>query len=107
MGHMRAIDAATTMTDMAGIERAMSYHLTANHYPPVPESMVPVCIEAVMLAADIYMDDVDGAVEEIELPEGVSFRGRETAPISNIIEAHHLDAFIDAEIERRISTEEE
>lgn len=90
MGNMRAQEAATIMTEMAGLESAMSYHLTVNHYPPVPSEMVPVCITAVELAAD---DDWDA---EVTLPEGITYRDRTTAPASAIVESHHLDAFVEA-----------
>lgn len=105
MGHMRAIDAATTMTDMAGIERAMDYHLRVNHFPPVPSSMVPVCIEAVKVAADFYMYGGENGVE-VELPDGVSYRGRDSAPALAIVDGHHLDPFVEAEILRRQGEEE-
>ena len=101
MGNLNAIEAATTMTDMVGLTAALDYHLTANHFPPVPRSMIPVCIEAIGVVVDVYEGDDDIPTEEVELPEGITFRGRETAPAFEIVEAHHLWAFVDAELERR------
>ena len=70
-----------------GMETAIRVHLTSNHYPPVPVSMVSVCIEAI----DAYWEeDLD---RRIELPEGISWRGEESAPARAIIQAHHLDAW--------------
>lgn len=70
------------------LERAVTIHLTANHYPPVPTSMVPVCIQAIEHGNE---GDFDAPVD---LPEGITWRGRSQAPASAIIEAHHLDEFV-------------
>lgn len=75
-------------TDLAGmdfdLERQIAIHLTSNHYPPVPSSMVQPCIEAI----DAYNDeDYD---REIEMPDGVSYRGNNYAPAWAIVEQHHL-----------------
>lgn len=80
-------------TDLAenidiSLESAIGMHLQGNHYPPVPLSMVQPCIEAI----DAYYDeDFD---KEIEMPEGVSYRGKTTAPAWAIIEQHHLSAWL-------------
>ena len=71
------------------IETQISIHLRANHYPPVPNSMVKPCIEAIDAVNDLGLWNAP-----IELPEGVSWRGETTAPASAIIEAHHLEAWL-------------
>jgi hypothetical protein len=71
------------------IESQIGMHLQANHYPPVPKSMVKPCVEAIDAVNDLGLWNLD-----IELPEGISWRGLTTAPASAIIEAHHLDAWI-------------
>jgi hypothetical protein len=49
--------------------------------------MVQPCIEAI----DCYWsDELD---REIDLPEGVLYRGSKTAPAREIIINHHLDAW--------------
>jgi len=73
------------------LEQAIGYHLQSNHYPPVPLSMVQPCIEAIDAANE---GDID---LEIEMPEGVSYRGMPTAPAWAIIEQHHLDSWIESE----------
>jgi len=73
------------------LEDAIGMHLRGNHYPPVPLSMVPVCIEAI----NAYNEDEGSRL--IPLPEGVSWRGSLEAPAYAIIEAHHLDAWLDIE----------
>ena len=89
MGSTLANDLAT-MPEL-DLESAIGYHLQGNHYPPVPLSMVQPCIDAI----DAYWEDeLD---REIELPEGVLWRGKAYAPAHAIIEAHHLDAWISEE----------
>ena len=70
------------------LSTAIGIHLTANHYPPIPKSMVLPCIEAIEAYHD---DDVD---REIFMPEGVSYKGMDTAPAWAIIEQHHLEAWL-------------
>jgi hypothetical protein len=75
------------------LEQAITIQLRSNHYPPVPYSMVPICIEA------IYAYNVGDFQREIKLPEGVLWRGQEFAPAAAIIDSHHLDAWIEYEDE--------
>ncbi len=81
----------TTAQELASIldlESSIEMHLVANHYPPVPKSMVQPCIAAI----DAYWEeDYD---QPIKLPEGVFWRGEEYAPAHAIVEAHHLDAWL-------------
>jgi hypothetical protein len=55
--------------------------------------MVPVCIEAIEAynEGDYY--------REIELPEGVSWRGNLAAPANQIIMSHHLENWCNDEYE--------
>ena len=69
------------------MEPAIAMHLQGNHYPPVPLSMVQPCIDAI----DAYWED--DSSREIELPEGVSWRGNTSAPAYTIIESHHLESW--------------
>lgn len=75
------------------LEDAVLIHLTANHYPSVPTIMVPVCVSAIVLAD---CGDWDATVS---LPDGVSYRDSNDAPVHAIIEAYHLDAFLSDEEE--------
>jgi hypothetical protein len=73
------------------LHQSIGYHLQGNHYPPVPLSMVQPCIDAI----DAYWDeDIE---REIELPEGVLWRGNTSAPAYAIIEQHHLDAWCESD----------
>ncbi len=71
------------------IEDQIRIHLSANHYPPVPATMVQPCIEAIDAVNDAGLWDL-----EIPMPEGVTYKGLTTAPAWAIIEQHHLDAWI-------------
>lgn len=90
MGSLQAAAFAEAVGDGdISLESALSWHLRANHYPPVPETMVPVCIAAIDAANEGDWD------RSIDLPEGVSYRDQTTAPARAIIEGHHLDSFLD------------
>ena len=87
MGSNLAYDLASDELGL-DLETAIGYHLQGNHYPPVPLSMVQPCIDAI----DAYYDeDFD---RQIAMPEGVSYRGLDTAPASAIIDQHHLEAWL-------------
>jgi hypothetical protein len=84
MGYNTSLDLAENMD----IRTSLRYHLTGNHYPPVPVSMVDACLDAI----DAYHDEEYDRL--IKLPEGVFWRGEDSAPASAIAEAHHLDAWL-------------
>lgn len=86
-----------TLTDLGinlDMETQIGIHLRGNHYPPVPSSMIKPCIEAIDAVNDLGLWSAD-----IELPEGVSWKGNIVAPAHAIIEAHHLHSWI---IEREL-----
>lgn len=85
MGSLQAVELAESELDL---ETQITVQLRSNHYPPVPVSMVPVCIEAIDAANEGDWN------RDIDLPEGVMFRGLTTAPASAIVEQHHLEFWI-------------
>jgi hypothetical protein len=93
MGSNLANERASGVLDDLGIhldiETQIGIHLSANHYPPVPKSMIRPCIEAIDAVNDLGLWNAD-----IEMPEGVTYKGLTTAPAWAIIEQHHLDAWI-------------
>lgn len=91
MGRMQA--EALAAEDFLPLEAQLQWHLSSNHYPPVPAEMVPVCIEAIDLANEGKWEAM------VELPEGTLWRGREMSPVHAIVEQHHLDTWI---IEREL-----
>lgn len=87
MGALSAMD----MAEQVDIRTALAWHLQYNHYPPIPVSMVDTCIAAI----DACNDGVWN--EDIDLPAGVYYKGRDTAPAWAIAEQHHLDPWITEE----------
>ena len=80
-------------TELAGMdtipfEQQINTHLQYNFYPPVPSSMVIPCVEAIEAYND---EDYD---REIEMPQGVEYRGQSTAPAWAVIEQHKLGPWI-------------
>jgi hypothetical protein len=86
MGSNTAIELATNL-DLP-LEQAIGYHLQGNHYPPVPLSMVQPCIDAIDA---MHAEENDAP---IALPEGITYKGRTTAPAWAIVEQHHLHAWL-------------
>jgi hypothetical protein len=88
MGSNMAYDLVESVID---INQSIAIHLTNNHYPPVPMSMVQPCIDA------IYAYDEEEYDKLIELPNGVMWRGLNSAPAHAIVEGHHLQAWLSSE----------
>ena len=88
MGHKTSVE--ISQSDLT-LEQKLDWHLQGNFYPPIPLSMVLPCIEAIELANQGYWS------AEIKMPEGVYYKGKDTAPVSSMIEQHRLEAFIDTE----------
>ncbi len=86
MGNRTAVEIADSGLSL---EQGLEWHLQGNHYPPVPTTMVKPCVEAIKAFNE------GDYQREIELPEKVLYRGRAYAPASAIVDAHHLDAFLD------------
>lgn len=90
MGRNLAMDLASSELELSA---QIAYHLRANHYPPLPLSMVEPCIAAINAAnaGDWY--------EPIELPEPILWRGESSAPTHAIIQAHHLESWLEGDAE--------
>jgi hypothetical protein len=84
---------AEELAGSLGLRQSLAIHLRSNHYPPVPTSMIEPCIEAIQACNE---GDYD---RQIDLPEGVSWRGKTQAPAHAIAESHHLDAWIECDEE--------
>jgi len=84
MGSTQAIEYANM-----DLDQGLAIHLTSNHYPPVPVSMIDACKAAINA---YWEEDYD---RRVELPDGVLWRGEKTAPARAIVDAHHLDAWVD------------
>ena len=93
MGNMTAKELAFLGNEGLGLETALSWHLTSNHFPPIPTTMVEPCVEAINNANNGEWDKM------VRLPDGVGYQGRTSAPTHAIIEQHHLLSFLDSDEE--------
>ena len=84
MGYVKGMEASHYMTLRDGV----SYQLRVNHFPPPPEFMVDVAIEAVE-----RFNDGDPA-SRVSLPNGTMFRGRDYATAAEIVESFHLEPWV-------------
>jgi len=66
----------------------IEWHLRVNHYPPISNTMVPVCIQAIDYA------NMGEWHKELSLPAGVGYKGLTVAPVWAIVEQHHLETWI-------------
>lgn len=79
------------------LDHKVAWHLRGNHYPPLPLIMVEPCVEAIELARlGYYTAEVKLPIHESKdgEPFQITWHGQDTAPVSAIVESHHLDAFI-------------
>ena len=90
---MGSITALGIKDQVLDLETQILYHLTGNHYPPVPKEMVAPCIEAI----DAYYDeDFDRMIDMPMVGDfQITYKGNKQAPASAIVEQHHLEVFID------------
>ena len=94
MGNNLSIDLAGFVgADTLALEQAVRIQLQNNHYPPIPEFFIPVCLQAIDLANQGLYDEV------IDLPEGVTdaTTGQSVTSVSKLIEWAHLSFFITPE----------
>lgn len=90
MGTANALSMAGAVTDGdISLYKALEWHLTTNHYPPMPLAMVGVCQHIIETQGDWGYDDY------ISLPEDVLWREESQAPIFAVIETFHLDPFLE------------
>lgn len=94
MGMLNAMAITETETTL---EQQISWHLQANHYPPIPQVMVDVCVKAIeaMKDGDVNRElllPFDG--ERDGKPFQILWRGKPTAPAWAIAEHAHLDAWL-------------
>lgn len=89
MGYTTASALAQSVPDTDYLTVAITAHLRGNCFPPVPNTMVPICVKAVQL-----VNEGDGHAL-ITLPEGVTFRGEDKIVAFDVIHSYHLDVFLD------------
>lgn len=85
--------AALTEAGDITLEQSLTWHLRSNHYPPVPVSMIESCIQAINIVEQSQWGDASQD-DRVTLPEGIFWRGENSAPAWAIVESHHLESFI-------------
>lgn len=78
------------MLEQASFEQALAWHLTGNHFPPLPLSLLPVCKQAIALAAK-------GEWETTVSLAGTGVYHRvygEDVPVQVCMDAWHLHEFL-------------
>lgn len=70
------------------LEQQIAIHFASNCYPPVPQFMVSVAVEAINACNDEQYD------LEIELPQGVTFRNSTTVTAINAVDNLRLEAWL-------------
>jgi hypothetical protein len=88
MGRNLALELAGGTHDL-GLQHQIKIQLQNNHYPPVPTSMVFPCIDAITAVNEGERERL------ITLPDGVLWKGQKEAPAYAIVDAHHLDPWVD------------
>lgn len=90
MGYAQASEMADAIAQGEVDERqAIVWHLRTNCFPPLPLAFTDVALAALRaLERDLEADD------DIVLPEGVTWRGETAMSPWEVIEAMHLNAFV-------------
>jgi hypothetical protein len=76
------------MLDNTDPDTALVWHLSYNHYPPIPLVMLGACREAITNANAGEWD------APITLPSEVLWGGANTCPTHALVEHAHLSAFL-------------
>ena len=86
MGRMQAEE----MARLASLDAGLHWHLTANHYPPHPTSMIEPAKQAILSARRGEWE------AKVLLPEGVTHKryGR-GVPAKVLIESLHLESWVE------------
>ena len=70
------------------MDSLIALHLSSNHYPSVPATMVAPCKEALRFA------ELETLHELVELPAGVLWRGYPSVKASVLMDTFHLWSFL-------------
>jgi len=74
-------------------ETMLRHHLQHNHYPPLPDGLVPFAARAIELANDGQWDEPITIVTDDG--ESTLLNGGLEVPVWRLVEDLHLDGFID------------
>ena len=90
------------MLNFADEEQALHWHLTANHFPPIHESFIPIAQHVIGRATEaVVMEDPSIWEEAVKMPNG------KTMTVGSIYEGLHLDSFVDHRLNASTGLDEE
>ena len=59
MGNLQALSLSASIDEgLCDLTQALTIHLQSNHYPPLPTSLIPACLEAIKQANRLTGDDI-------------------------------------------------
>jgi len=94
MGRMGAEAMAEQVREGAlHLQAALRWHLQSNHYPPLPEVLIPAAMRA------IERGNKEQWHRRVRMPKNLLFRGKTLAPVGDLIEALHLESFLNQEVQ--------
>jgi hypothetical protein len=86
---MGRLQAETMAEASIGLEAQLEWQLVANHYPPIPTKMIPVCVKAIDYANKGRWDKL------ISLPAGITYQSvHNSATAYEIVESLNLTPWI-------------
>lgn len=85
MGYLHATELASETS--LSLEAQLHIHFSTNCYPPVPDYMIPVAVEAIRAVNEEQYD------LEVELPPYVTFRNSTTITAINAVDNLRLEAW--------------
>lgn len=89
MGSITASDFAESVENGdISLDVALQYHFRGNCYPPLPLAF----IEPAKAAIDAYKQGKTD--KRIKLPDGITYKGRKTAPANEVVDFLRIRAFI-------------
>lgn len=89
MGYLHATELANETS--LSLEAQLHIHFSSNCYPPIPQYMIPIAVEAIKACKEEQYD------LEIELPQGVTFRNSTTVTAINAVDNLRLEAWTSGE----------
>jgi hypothetical protein len=79
---------STMVDNSVNFNMMLEWHLKHNHYPPVHDDMIDVCVVAIDNANDGNWE------AGVELPQGFLYLGHNVVPTWKLVDAFHLDDFL-------------
>lgn len=67
---------------------ALDWHLTSNHYRPLPHTMIPIAVWAIEQANEGNWEGTH------TMPRGIQFRYCDEITVEEAVESMHLESFL-------------